>query len=124
MSLEELDRVARGISSSRIWLPPIPSTISLRKARARRAQPLDLGGQVGDLELEAVPPAWASGRVPSGIAWPSAALRPLGTLSSRRRSPRESIGEGGRRMHDDFEAEVVAVEADRRVEVVNDAPGR
>src|SRR3954454_15696575 len=94
--------------------------MSLRKARAGRAQPVDLRGQVADLELEAVPSAglWAA---PVGQDLPAAAAS-AGHAEQQAQVAAGEHGEGRRGVHDHLEAEVIAIEADRRVEVVDDVP--
>ena len=80
-------------SSTRIWRPPTPSTISLRNvAPAPRRRSTSASRSATSSWKRFQPPG--SGRRPSGIAAPPPGPPP-GALSSSRRSPRSSIANGG-----------------------------
>ena len=97
---------------------PRPTTISLRKGTpALRSWSTVALRSVTSSENRFQPPG--SGIVPSGIACPPPPA-PLGALSVRRRSPRESIANVGAGVHHLNESEVASVEVDCCVDVVDD----
>ena len=106
-------------SSMRIWRPPTPSVDLVAERRAGTAQALDLGGEVGDLELEAVPAARlrqaAVGHRPRRRR--TAAGR---AQQAARRSPRSSIASAAAPGASRPRPEQLAVAGDRRVAVVDE----
>ena len=102
-------------SSSRTCEPPGPVTMSLRKRHAGFAEPGDLGGDVGDEEVDAVPAAGPR-LGPVGHGPPGRAGRPA---EQQPQVAAGDVGEGGRGAGAHLEAEVLGVEADGGVHVVD-----
>src|SRR5215212_1437363 len=102
-------------SSSRICLPPLPPTISLRKcACVSRNASTSLGRSSTSSWMRFQPPG--SGLRPSGVGWP--APPEPGSLSRRRRSPRQRTAKpGGVKLY--TEAEPLGVERDCRLDVMD-----
>src|SRR5918993_3714451 len=102
-------------SSSRICLPPLPPTISLRKcASVSRNASTSLLRSSTSSWMRFQPPG--SGLRPSGMGWPAPPAP--GSLSRRRSSPRERTAKpGGFKLY--TEAEPLGVERDRRLAVIN-----
>ena len=112
--LEQLDRVA-----GRVVQDDLPSARAgdhvAAEGHAGGAQPGDLGVDVVDQQVDAVPAA-GSGRRPSGIGRPAELAGPD---SSSRRLPRRTSANAGRNARVRGEAQVGGVEVDRGLDVVD-----
>ena len=94
---------------------PGPLTMSLRNVSAGGAQPLDLGRDVVDDEVDAVPAA-RLGLRPSGIGRPAELVGPL---SSSRRWPRTTSANAGAELVESAKPKWRRVEGDGRLDVVD-----
>src|SRR3954447_2349058 len=112
--LEELDWVAGGILEEDL-LTARPADDVVAERQAGGAQPLDLGRDVFDNEVDAVPAAWlrgaAVGHRPSG--------RTLGTAEQQAQVAAHHVGERGRGAGAHGEVEVGGVEAHGLLDVVD-----
>src|SRR3954470_14995195 len=117
MRLEELDRVAGGIVDEDLIAADTLDDLTA-KAGPGRPQTLDVAGEIGHLERDPVPPA----RLRPAPVGERLAATALATRCAEQQAQVAAPQHRERRrgMHLDIEAEEVAIEADRRVDVVHD----
>src|SRR5262245_37332368 len=115
--LKKLDRVAcRVVNEDLLAARTLDDLVSERDSG--RTQPLDLGGEIVDQEVDPVPAAWL--RLASVGHRPRS--RALRTAEQEPEAPTLDVGERRRIVRQQLEAEVRCVEGDRRLHVVDHVP--